>query len=522
VDDAGRVLTISDIKRDYNHDPKYVNDQLEKGNWKFEFYRMESEPAIAAILMQFADQDKLDLLPEEWQAQYAALRNVYLHGAPHEQTLSNEDQRWSSLGAMYRELERLEVNARQIDNSLGGPFGKVQEGTSRVFNGSVISGEAELFLQSDEGHRFLSQYRAFLDRIRDEFPVSPEYFDVMNYDPKTGVPFDRVEYEIPREKGQFVEITVADGHLNNPLYDTRYKPVSLVVPKISAAKLKKIEQGYPVVLKGKQSGRLYHAGPVEAFTKLPASTDPSFRDYYAQAQSGYEDESGQKFPTPSQRNIITIQELMPIANSRDVDPLAQSLRVPSAYFDALVSPHLAHRQNDIPMTGMVMMDDQLHQNLEIGEPIRFRECEGSMHVKLTGDEGVETGHIYESEKLKSVSHSTFGELKKRVLRWQDKTAQKYGFAGKQDMIDKINQVFIDRRCENPDTEEVVLVEFDRVKTDSWAYFNPAEAPKAAFTVDGRPTPPSAYRWIEYNASAGNDNTDQPAPVHQVINGNKPS
>jgi hypothetical protein len=93
----------------------------------------------------------------------------------------------------------------------------------------------------------------------------------------------------------------------------------------------------------------------------------------------------------------------------------------------------------------------------------------------------------------------------------DTQAQACGFASGFDLWEKVNEAFLNHESPNPGAEEIYLLEFEQVDLKSWAYFNPPEAPDAAFTFGGQPVPPSAYRWTQ---SAVNDNAKAILPANR--------
>jgi len=226
----------------------------------------------------------------------------------------------------------------------------------------------------------------------------------------------------------------------------------------------------------------------------------SYGDYYEEARRAYQDEAGVKFPPQGDRTVLRIQGLFPIANNRAVEPNMQSLKIPAQHFDGLVSPRLAFFQK--PLTGLVLPADYCPQELAEGKPIRFREMKSGMGGKLNGAEGMETGNIYETT-LTGLRRMTVGQLMDEVRSGKitDEAAQRCGFAGAHDMWEKVNESFLSRESPDPMQEEILVLEFDKVKKDSWAYFNPPDAPKAAFIHDGKPLSPSAYRQQANGAPA---------------------
>ncbi|MCB9991806.1 MAG: hypothetical protein H6867_10650 [Rhodospirillales bacterium] len=494
IDERGRELSINYIRRQYGHMPNLVQDKLKSKDWRIQFYRQESEPTTSVILMQFADMGKLNELDGLWKFRYEALRALYLHGAPNEDP---RNMRWDAIPALERQLQAMEINQTMDDEG----------GLARVFS-KHVSGEAEIFLRSEEGQRFLAEYKTYLDTIKAQYPPIE---GSLQYDEETALPYDWIEHEIDADN--YVMIDVPDTHLRKPLEDIRQSPYSLVIRALSEKDKTKIRRGTPVVLRGMQTGRLYHPGPVNVRQAPPESA--SYSDYFEQAQRAYKDDAGVSFPKPENRNILRVQEMIPIANVRPVDAAMQSLKVPSLYFDGLVSPRLAHFADDKPLTGLIMPADYCPQTLKAGAPIRFREMQADMDAKMEGTEGHETGHTYESKLLK-VKRMTVGDLMDQVHNGEftDEQARRCGYAGAYDVWEKVNAAFLNRGAPDLSREEILLLEFEPVDKKSWAYFNPPEAPKAAFIQDGKPVSPSAYRMIAGKLAGANDN-DAASEVSQM-------
>lgn len=494
VDYKGRELDAEYLKRQYYRHPQIVQKKFERGDWRIQFYRLSSEPSITATLFQFADMGKLADLNQVWRTRYQALRNLYLNGSPNEDP---SEMRWQSIPVIEQTLKRLEVNA-QIDSS---------EGLARNFSQSA-KGEADVFLKTDEGQRIVAQFREWLEKIKDGSQLSQAQRQMLHFDPHSNVAYDRIEHEIPAE--DVVVINVPDPLLRKPLEDIRLAPYSLLVGALSEEQRKKIDKGVPVILRGELTGRVYYGGPV-SLRKIPP-VGKGYETYLEQAQRAYEDDSGLKFPTEENRNILLVQRLLPIANSRPgaVDASIQTIKVPQAFFDGLVSPRLAHFDARKPFTGLVLPVMYSQQKLEEGKPIRLREMNAPLCAKIDGVEENDTGHTYESKNLAKVTRLTVGSLYDKVSSGEisDAQARHCGFASGFDMWEKVNNAFLAHESPDPSREEIYLLEFDRVNPRSWAYFNPPEAPEAAFSFGGQPVPPSAYRWTP---PAVNDN-----PVQVVL------
>lgn len=503
VDRAGHEMTVAYLKKNYGHDPHMVQTKLDSGEWHIEFYRLSSEPSITATLFQFADMGRLNEVPEVWRARYEALKRLYLNGPPNE---TPDKMRWPGIPRIKRDLDKLEANMAADGKG----------GVSRVFS-TVMSGQADIHAGEDESRRIIADYRAYIERIERESTLTARYSRAAQYDPVTGLPYDRIEHTIPADRCIIVD--VPDAHLRRPLEDVRLSPYALIVPKLDEAQQQALADGKQVIFRGAQTGRLYYGGnAVQA--KSPAE-NASFGDFYDRARRSYENESGVPFPASAERDVLVVQRLEPVAQSRrDVDPSAQAVRVPSLFFDALTCPRLAHFDQQV--TGLALPVDYILQKMTPGEAIQFREMTGPLAARLNYDTGPETGNIYEST-LEGVRRVTMGALLEEVSsgKLKDEQAQRFGFPSAYDMWEKLNQIFLDQNIRDPQTEEVYLLNFAPVDGKSWAYFNPPEVPQAAITYDGNPVPPSAYRPAMPKPAA-NDNEPMAAPEQKKEGGPGPA
>ena len=500
VDYKGREMDMDFLKEQYGKHPHIVQKKFEKGEWRIQFYRLSSEPSITATLFQFADMGRMDELSPVWRARYAALRNLYLNGSPTEDA---SQMRWQSIPAIEQALTRIEVNA-QIDSG---------EGLARNFS-QFAKGEADVFVRTDEGQRILASYKPWLAKIKEANKLSESQRLLLHFDPQSHVAYDRIQHEIPAEN--VVLLNVPDPHLRSPLKDIRFAPYSLVVGKLSDEQKRRIEAGVPVIFRGEQTGRIYYGGPV-SLRKIPKvpNVTTGFENYFEQARRAYEDDAGVKFPKADDINILLVQKPMPMANTfpAGIDANMQSVKVPQLYFDGLASPRLAHFNSKRALTGLVMPAAYSLQKLEEGKPVRFREMDAGMGAKLSAEEGIDTGHTYESRNLHKVTRMKVQDLYDKISSGEinDTQAQACGFGGAFDMWEKVNEAFITHESPDPGSEEILLLEFEPVDLKSWAYFNPPEAPEAAFTFGGQPVPPSAYRWTTPPA---NDNGKVVLPTNR--------
>ncbi len=502
VDEKGREIAIDRIIDQYAHLPHDVVTRFEKQEWRIQFKRLSSEPSTTAILFQHADTGRLADLPTIWQHRYKALELLYLNGPPNEDA---SNMRLSAIPVIERELAAMEINQAAGEDG----------GLARVFS-RFVSGEAEMFLRSEEGQRFIAEYRESLEEIKKKSAMTGADLQTVRYHSESGLPYDWIEHEI--DPAQCITINVPDAHLRDPLYDSRQSPCSLVIGALKDAEMSHIRKGRPVILRGMQTGRLYYPGPA-SIRKAPGENG-SYSDYFEQARRAYEDEAGLKFPPADKRRILLIQELFPVANTRKISAALQTLKVPASHFDGLVAPRLANFDDKAPLTGLVLPADYCPQELRKGERIRLRETLMPIGAKIEGTEGHETGHVYETT-LKNIRRITLGQLRKEVEsgKMTDKKARQYGYASSYDMWEKINEAVISRESADPDSEALLLLDFKKVDKRSWAYFNPAAVPRAAFSRDGKPVPPSAYRAFNDNAPGGKPEDEEQSTA--TANNKKP-
>ncbi len=492
VDEKDRELSIDYLKRQHAANPNLVQKNIEKGAWRIQFYRLSSEPSVTAALFRFADMGKIDELSAFQRANYEKLKNLYLNGPPDSDAA---DHRWPTIPRIERDLKKMEMNARQGKN----------EPISRIF-GDNAKGEGETYLKEDESQRIIATYENYLEPIKAANPVTQAFRRAANYDPATGAAYDRIAHEIDSKNVVYVD--VPDSHLRAPIEDIRLAPAALVINKIPAEDKAKIRGGATVILRGQQTGRLYFPGPVD-IVKSPAREE-GFQDFYDEAEKAYVHDAGVEFPKAAQREVLVIQQPVPLAQTRrNIDPAIQSVKVPNRFFDGLVSPRLAFFPKTPAFTGLVLPVDYTTQKLETGKPIRFREMDTPMGAKLTGADDTDTGHIYESKNLTDVRRVKVADLRTAVT---DAYAQQCGFSSSYDLWEKVHSAFLDQDLD-ADQEEVYLLNFDKVAKSSWAYWNPPKAPDAALTYDGKHVPPSAYRQAlnDNNAPQAPGQSSAPAP-----------
>ncbi|MBI4031833.1 MAG: hypothetical protein HY370_09150 [Proteobacteria bacterium] len=488
VDKKGRVLPIDYLHRLYQKNPKMVRDRLDKRVWRIQFYRMSSDPSVNVTLNLFDIGGRLNELSPAWQKRYETLTRISLNGPPNEDP---SNARWYTIGKAEQEIKRLEVNASLRE---GG------EGVSRSYS-DYADGKAEAYARTDLGQRIIGEYIEDIGALKEKYRLDEKFAFAARYDPKSGLPYDYIEYEIPAEN--HVVIDLPDAHIRRPVEDARFVPFAFIAGRISENDRKKVEEGgAAAVLRGQQTGRMYYAGPV-SFSKAPPES-PAYSDMYERARHAYVQEAGVKFPGRDRRTLMIAQQPVPLAHTRrNIDPAMQTVKVPALYFDALVSPRMGFFRDNEPITGLVLPVDCCPQEMTVDRKIRFREMDAPMMAGLKGIERVETGHIYES-RLRNLRRARVREVLEDINSGaiKDSRARRYGFAGAVDMGDKIRDAFMTHESVDPLNEEVYLLEFDVVDKKTWAYWNPMYAPDAAMTWKGQPVPPSAYRW--FNAQAAND------------------
>ncbi|HEY8191935.1 MAG TPA: hypothetical protein VIG74_05885, partial [Alphaproteobacteria bacterium] len=484
VDRKGRKIELDYLERQYGYNANLVHKKFERGDWKFQFAQLTSSPSITATMFRLADEGKLSEAGGVWERRYEALLTYYLWGPPN---VDPREAPWQTIPKSREDIKRFELNARA----------RPDEGVARKAPGKS-GGLADTYLNHDESRRHMAEYSDYIEKVAVEHPMKSAFTAAARFDPESKMPYDPIEYEVSA-KGAVV-INVPDAHLEKPIDDIRYSPLAIVIRKLSEQQKQSVKDGATVILRGEQTGRLYYPGPVD-IVKAPTEQG-TWDDLYERSRRAYENESGVDFPGPRSREVLIMQQPVPLAHTRrNIDPAMQSIKVPELHFMGLVCPRRAHFDADKPFTGLLMPADGVHQKLETGKPIRFRETTGTMTAKLDNTAQTDTGHIYETT-LRKVRYVKVGDLLREIeqKKFTDAMAQRFGFAGSFDMWEKITQSYTNVDSPDSAAEAVCLLEFDPVDKNSWAYWNPPEAPVAALTYDGKPVPPSAYRWYKQDAT----------------------
>jgi len=494
VDKSGREVPIEYIKRlahgdspkDRNTAVKQVIDKFKNKEWSLQFYRLRSDPIIDIVIKFCVDNDKIDLIPSELYEHYKARRQLTLYGPPNEDATTS---RYANIKTFEYDQKRLEINAKQ-------------RGSNSLERASMTRlGAAANLVKHDEGQRILAKNRTWLKALKKKYPYDSKLNDSVQYDPKSGMPYDYIPYEI--EAGNTVTIDIPAQHLRYPInqYDVRLPHRCVVVPKLDEDTQEKIKDGAKLILREAETGRQYYPGPVSVHA-APKDSDTSFANVNNTARRAYA-QSGTDYPDEANRVILGIEDLYPIANTRKINAERQTIKLPSLHFDALTCPQISSLGAQTLRAAIVPLD-YCPQKLDTGKRIQLRETACAMFENIKGEAHNDTGHIYET-RLKKVTgldkagnrvgitlRDLFNKLSSGEIN--QKLVRECGFLGLDNMKQKMEQWSKEQRKDHdPLDQQVMVLEFDKVRKDSWAYFNPPEAPDAAITKDGKPVPPSAYQ-----------------------------
>jgi|GEM_PF-5342769 len=472
--EAGMSIPMSYIEK---QDRKTVFDKFNKGEWVSRFYRARSNPAVEIVLTQYADAGKLKDLPEEWQFEYKKYKQLKLYGKPNENEITSA---LPTIGSYEYELNKIEINA--------------SSGNREALERSLLeaSGVAIKLDNYDEAKRIIAESVKWIEDIKKQNKFDKSLQDNGLYDPKSGLPYDDIPYEI--KDNDYVVIDLPAHHLRNPIEQFNNDGLPhkcLVIEKPSAEIAKAIKQKQKIILREQETGRMYHTGPAK-LVKAPDEKDYRSIHLNETSRRAYE-QSNQDFPAHPM--VLGIEDLYPVANTRQMKPDVQTFKLPKQNFDGLVYHEIANLPKEV--SGLIIPAECVAQALEPGKAIRLREASGAMFDNICGDSGDDTGHIYDTKLKGVVKDITLKELFNKVDSGEisQKVMTDYGFQSKTHMQQVFSQYAANMQKPNYEDIPVVIMEFNEVTKEDWGYWNPPEAPVAAMLRGERAVAPSAYRAV---------------------------
>ena len=204
VDSVGREISVDYIRK---QKPADVINLLKNKEWKARFYRLRSEPIMDILVKICVETGKRHLIPDAlYKGFYEPRRQLSLHGAPNEDPTT---ARHSDLNTFEHQLKRLEINAKIRDQRL----------LERP--NDPLLGEANKLIKYEEGQRILAKSKKYHEDLKRRFPYKKTLVSHMQFDPKSGLPYDYIHHAI--EKENHVVIDVPAWHLRYPItqYDLR-------------------------------------------------------------------------------------------------------------------------------------------------------------------------------------------------------------------------------------------------------------------------------------------------------------
>ncbi|MAJ63760.1 MAG: hypothetical protein CL558_12850 [Alphaproteobacteria bacterium] len=441
--------------------PQELHMRLDAGNLEVKFEQLRSAPTTRKIARMFWDEGKIDDLGPAWKEYMQSEIAHYQQGMPN---LDPEDQRLMTIPRALKEIDKILKNERRGTDRRADPeFDEVGQ-----FD--------EFAAGTDDAEQMLVELRDWLQERAKKFPFSDEAKVQMGWDPKTNFPIEYIEHEVDAK--DTIVIDVPDRHLEEPLSDPEVADRFLLMYGPKGVDLaKELAAGKHLVLRGAETGKMYLAAGADVSNAPPKG---DFPEVYRKAESQYHD-SGYVLPRNNGSMLaVAVEQLAPLANTRDIDAKMQSVKVGKAEdFEAMVSPTLGYTSK--PQTGLIM---RKYEFVPAVGPARFQETDG---------DGVENGWEVEGE-IKSVREITLRQLREAVKsrKFTDQHAQKYGYAGTADMMSRVSKMFDDelireRRTTGPGAtsdETIILIDLKKpVSRDTMAYNSHTVISDASITRD---------------------------------------
>lgn len=393
-----------------------------------------------------------EILGEHVQRHLEADKALKHYGIP-----AQTDDRWYTLGDARLDTQKLLTNGLMDEDV------KALEGR--------MPGVWSIFMtRHHDAQASLGSYLQYLEEKEKRFPrFTPVQQVRVGIDPRTGMPIERVDYEIDPDKTLYVQ--VPDRYLAKPPTDPITKKPTWLIPLSRSFNKSALDaamkRGCDVVLCGQKTGKKLHL-PKAVMAPLPKSGGPH-EDFYKAARARYE-ESGIDFP--EQASLVALEGEGPyeIHNLRDIDLYAQTLQIPQNYFEGLIDHEVA--SFNAPISGIILRDDGL--KIEEGA-VRLLERDPE-----TGDP---TGWEVQG-RINNVRALTLGQIKK----FSDTTAQKYGYQSTDDMVGHVSKMFADKKLKPRDTKNKVwVIDFEDIDASDpqtgMAYYNPESMKVSAMQTD---------------------------------------
>lgn len=502
TDEAGRVLDYDYL---YAQDFKDVLQKLDRKEWKIRFHRLSAEPStlltIQHALLMGEDED----IPASLMELYIGDYILHMGGMPDETVTTS---RFPTLYTMRHELnhnKKLQAQAHE----------------------------------SEEAQRILTNVRRWVDKEivkLEELKKLQSVNYIPPHEPGTDEPLDYIDHRLIRDETKPLEQDPHFTVLKAPL-EVAYKPIvqrdiilpqrGLIVPNIDSRTREQINKGKPVIIKT-GTGPLYTAGKSDI--RLIDPNDKAFSDIIHTAHTNYA-AAGQPLQADDKLFYLGIEDMHPLACSRDLNFGHQSLDLPFNHFWATVDPafarapqadkNLAGLFNDkaAPHRALIVPLDYCPQELVPGAPLRLREVAGNMFANLDGALGKPTGHILETQLtevwgLKADGRQEGFPLKvlTRMIqsgKFSEQIAQEAGFLSGPHVERALRENFITAKFRtNPDKQRFLVIRWEEVNAaykhsqneadNQWAFIQPDPAnyrtvPRAALMRHGHYPYPSEYR-----------------------------
>lgn len=528
VNETGHEVPIEVIKGLNSHidygkgSNRHMRDTLDNlintGAWKVQFYKDRTEPGIMRLAQRFVDMGDGDELGAGVRMMYASDVLNRMEG------MTNEDattDRTVTLRTMKQSCKAIRAALTSRDPRV------LERDINPAFAASFKALQPEEAMQKlvwIEG--WIKKQEKQMKALRKSLPTEI----ARRTDPESGLPLDFIPITIPRDSSSpmeqdpnFILMDVPIWHMRAPVEqnDNRFPRKFLVVPAMKSQfrEAANKEQGAkPVLVRGMEDGRIAATGRRTRIETFP-QTDPALAPVWNKVRDDY-GRSGIKLDDKSKLWMVSVEDVYPLAGTKPVDWSIASIKLPKSHFDALTAPVYAN-MGSTPLSAVLMPLDYFPQDVTTGEKVRLRQMDTAMFSNIHGEtDAADTGHTYETritkifgldEKTGEVKGIKRGEFIRRVEKGEipKKYLEAAGFVGGsvQHVRQVLDSLVTAKWKSKPDDMPLVLVAFQKVngtyakngrqeRHNTYAYCHLTKPPHAAFAWDGEPVLPGVYKDID--------------------------
>jgi hypothetical protein len=484
---TGAVLDYDYV---YRQDFGDVKAQLDRGAWQYRFHRMTSEPSALRVAHRFVDMGLEDQLPETFKELYVRDFLYRMKGFANEPVT---ESRMTTLETMAYDLNHDKKLQQQAQ-------------------------------ENEEGQKILDLVHKWVARKQEQVKARQKQFPhlITGFEPDTDVPLDHIDHEVRRdpnvpftEDPNFIVLDLPLEVIHQPIEqdDVRLPARGLIIRDLDAKTRTKISKGKPVLVRTPQ-GQIFATGKASIDT-LKNPEDAALSTIMKKARNDY-DEAGAPLTERDKLYYLGIENLYPLAATRDIDWGLQTFDMPFNQYYGTFAPDFARAPKGRSLRAAFIPEAYCPQVILPGD-IRFREVEGKMFSQIDGEKGRPTGHITETKLTdiwgvdKDTGHKQgipLGKLIDMIKAGDvpEKVIKDAGFLGGEQIERHLQENLTAKKFRgNPMDEPILIAQWKEVNK---AYMDKGQdeslnrmafiqadnhAPRAALMRFGRPVYPSEYR-----------------------------